>query len=597
MRRATKEFGTLAIASAIVLSVCGVAVASMAGVQIEQVLEYPGSLLRAGSIDRYAQATIAANGVSAPVEMVAEVRVRGWRDRADRLADVSVVTARAQHASELAQGSTVSPEHSLARSLAGRRVLASLTSAARAALPTTGRATVGMVAVPQGETVGLVINEVITPRAADETTAPATAPAAVSAPTTSAAVPVVTSLSRYWGKPGTNVAILGSGFGASQADGHVSCSGARATVVSWSDTRIVFAVPVEATEPGYVGVWAGGRSSNGKYFVPSDQPTVTSISPREGAPGTVVTVRGSNFGLAQSDGWVSFAGASGDVVSWSDTEIRVVVPRNAMSGYAGVVANGLSSNGTLYAPYGLPVLEEVSSARLVRGDAVTLLGRSFGSEPGTIVLGRARITPQVWEDDRITFTVPAGVSSNYLGVLKDDDSTSNGVWVNVVPRMVAISRWWASPGDEIVMTGVGFEASPDVSGYTAYVGGRPAQVLSWSDSSIKVRVPADAPSGYVGVGCPAATSNGVHLVVVTPADVRAVTPDTAAPGADVEVTGSGFGPSRDDLKVTLGGAECEIVSWSATKIVFTVPPGASSGYVGVSKNNVSSNGVWLKVAP
>lgn len=608
MKKKFRELGSLMSATFIVLGVCGVALVSMAGAKGA----VPGpvrALFQRPMPERSAQAHLSSQGLVKPVVCTADVRVIGWRDRASRVTEISVVKARPVGVStEVGQQASVSPAGAVAASLEGRRLLASVKAPVAARMPAKGSARVRLVAVPQGDTVGLVIDDVLSGASAPASVAVSVRPrassgtAAVSSVANTATrdpAPVAESLSVYYGKPGTRVTLLGVGFGVAQGDSFVVCSGARARVESWSDTRIEFIVPAEATLPGYVGVHVGGRSSNGLYFIPADRPTVTSISPREGAPGTLVTISGSNFGAAQGAGWVSFAGATAEVVSWADDRIQVVVPRNAAAGWAGVVANGLSSNGLLYGPYGLPYVSAISTQRLTKGDTVVVTGRDFGDVKGWVLVGTAKVTPTTWSDKRVTFTVPAGVRSGYLGILREDRYTSNGWWVNLVPRMQALSSWWARPGSEITLTGVGFGS--DKGEYRVTVGKVEvpgADIISWSDTTIRVRVPASAPSGYVGVGTVAACSNGKYLVVETPATVSSVTPRTASPGDVITVTGSGFGPASAGSRVLIGGVhECAVEDWADGVARVRVPAGASSGYVGVIKQNVSSNGVWLDVAP
>ena len=119
------------------------------------------------------------------------------------------------------------------------------------------------------------------------------------------------------------------------------------------------------TKQGFVGVVKSKRPSNGLYFSPFTPPIITSITPRGRVPRTTVTLRGRNFGKRQQDGVGTFAGSTAQVASWSDTAIRVIVLRDATSGYAGVVAHGMTSNGVLYGPLGAPLVTSVSARVLL----------------------------------------------------------------------------------------------------------------------------------------------------------------------------------------------------------------------------------------
>jgi RHS repeat-associated protein len=81
-------------------------------------------------------------------------------------------------------------------------------------------------------------------------------------------VPVITSLSRTWGPPGTWVTVTGSGFGASRGTSKVKFNGVNAAAYDgWSDTLITAKVSSSATT-GLVKVLKKPESvlSNGLPF-------------------------------------------------------------------------------------------------------------------------------------------------------------------------------------------------------------------------------------------------------------------------------------------------------------------------------------------
>lgn len=543
------------------------------------------------------QVYVGAGGLRVPTVYRADIEVRGWRDRGQRILDASIRDARPLEGTGTLDPAAPSVRlaSDMSGRLRGRRALVSVTRAAAARIPRSGAAVVRLVVLSRGPAATLVIDDVIGqgPSVATPTGAVSGVSAApASAPTASAQV---RELSAYFGPAGTRITIAGTGFGASQRSSWVTCCGARATAVSWSATSVAFTVPTSATRAGYVGVVVNGATSNGLFFIPFAQPTVDEISPREGAPGSSVTLRGHGFGRARGDGWVTFAGSTAQVVAWSDTEIRVIVPQSVIAGFAGVVTHGLTSNGVLFAPYGAPLVEGVSSRRVTVGDSVTLRGRSFGSATGDVVFAGRRVTPDRWSPDAVTFTVPSGARSGYAGLVRGS-WTSNGVYVTVAPRLSTVSGWWAEPGGRITLTGVGFGSRQ--SDYLVSVGGSAADIVDWSDRVIHATVPAGAPSGYVGVGNASSWSNGLYLVVEKRATISSVTPVSGGAGTVITIVGSDFGAPSATSRVLIGGtSRCAVSEWTATRIVATVPSGAASGYVGVDKQGVTSNGVWLAVTP
>ena len=146
-----------------------------------------------------------------------------------------------------------------------------------AATPTSWSATNIVVAVPSGATAGNIIVTVsgVASNGVNFTVVPA---------------PSITSLSLSSGAAGTQVTITGTNFGATQGTNFGSTSGVTfngtvASVVSWSATSVVVLVPVGATT-GNVLVTVSGVASNGKPFTVLAAPTITSVTPSFGWPGT-----------------------------------------------------------------------------------------------------------------------------------------------------------------------------------------------------------------------------------------------------------------------------------------------------------------------
>jgi IPT/TIG domain len=153
----------------------------------------------------------------------------------------------------------------------------------------------------------------------------------------------ITSISPNNGLAGTQVTIMGSGFGATQGNGNVWLGTAPAIVNSWSDGEVIATVAAVATT-GNALILQNGAMSNAIQFT-INLPQITGISPNTGSAGTVVTITGSGFGSAQGSGTVLIGSAYGSVIGWSNTEVTASVAENAVSGIVQIQQNGSSSNG------------------------------------------------------------------------------------------------------------------------------------------------------------------------------------------------------------------------------------------------------------
>lgn len=407
-------------------------------------------------------------------------------------------------------------------------------------------------------------------------------------------LPAISSLSVYNGPPDTVVSIYGTNFGPQKQNSIVWFNGIRAKFISWSDTVVTFKVPA-GVGSGYVGVQNDAGMSNGKYFIPYAAPSLSAATPLVQARGLDVTLTGSNFGTAQASGWVSFNGAKGTVKYWSNTLVVATVPSGATYGQLGIVQNGLTSNGLLFTPYWQPKVTALSANYTLVGNTVTITGTDFGTTPEKVVLNGVQLAASSWSDTQVSFVVPAGVGSGYVGILRGS-RVSNGKWLFVAPRITSLSSWWARHGSKVTVTGQGFGAS--AGKYALIFGGTAITADSWSDTSVVFTVPANAVSGYVGFtdSQRAATSNGIWLLVVDPATITSVSPTTAAPGALITINGTNFGPADPSSVLKFNGSPLTVVSWSDTQITAYAPAAPAYGYVGVWKRGVASNGVLLNVA-
>ena len=185
----------------------------------------------------------------------------------------------------------------------------------------------------------------------------------------SAKTPVISSIDPKIGRMGELITLIGSNFGEAREESYITIAGVAPTSSSyhsWQDDMIVLRIP-ELGESGLVYVYVNGKKSNGVLFsnsatVPRPvegeelglQPRITSVTPQTGAPGTLITITGNNFGVSRENAGVYF---SWDYDSgtfnpyavrepeyievseielgyefWSTREIRVRLPDGAVSG-------------------------------------------------------------------------------------------------------------------------------------------------------------------------------------------------------------------------------------------------------------------------
>jgi YD repeat-containing protein len=166
-----------------------------------------------------------------------------------------------------------------------------------------------------------------------------------------ASQPTAFRLSSNGGQTGSTITIYGVGFCSSPI---VTFNGIPATVVSSTATQIVVTVPSGATT-GEIVVSCGGNTIDAGLFSTGSSlvPSVTGFSPVSGAPGTSVTIAGTNFQPNSTN--VAFSSAAALITGATGTSVTAVVPSDASSGPITVFNSegaGVSSTNFVVLPVG-----------------------------------------------------------------------------------------------------------------------------------------------------------------------------------------------------------------------------------------------------
>lgn len=91
-------------------------------------------------------------------------------------------------------------------------------------------------------------------------------------------------------------------------------------------------IPRAGSGPLVVAVENGGTDRTAQPFVVTQAPTIAEFTPTRGPAGTVVTIRGMNFGRRSGLIRVWLGEQPLQLQRSSDEELEVVVPRGAASG-------------------------------------------------------------------------------------------------------------------------------------------------------------------------------------------------------------------------------------------------------------------------
>lgn len=147
------------------------------------------------------------------------------------------------------------------------------------------------------------------------------------------------------GPVGTKVVFFGQGFGAAKGSGDkVTFGGHLAAIAQWSDHTIVVHLPMDA-ETGPIALTVQGRERTvGTFTVHT--PRVTGMTPSTAPIGTLLRISGEHFGFYSESGSTPFSfmdfntgenrvdigGVRAVIYRWQDDRIDVWVPFSAKSG-------------------------------------------------------------------------------------------------------------------------------------------------------------------------------------------------------------------------------------------------------------------------
>ena len=403
--------------------------------------------------------------------------------------------------------------------------------------------------------------------------------------------PAISSVGPTIGGAGTSVSISGSNFGP--IAGTVTFNGAPAILNSWNSTHIVVTVPGAATS-GNIVVTSGGLSSNGLAFTML-APTITSVTPTSGAPGTSITIAGTSFG--SSAGMVTFNGQSAPISSWSASSITVTVPGTATTGNIVVNDGGLPSNGSAFTV--APIIGSVTPAVGAVRSVVTIAGANFTQTQGTVTFGGQAATISSWSNTSIVATVPTTTATGPVSVTAGGMASNTNITFTVPPPQIAsIAPNIGGTGNPITITGSGFQDSQGSGSVSFYNEGIAPAISSWSDTQIVATVPRGTNTGPVKIyAANNQVSNSVNYTVPN-LTVNTLSPYTGPVGTQVTINGAGFGTTQGTSVLTFNGqAPSSIASWGDTQIVATVPVTSSTGPVKVTVNNINSNNDLVFTVP
>jgi hypothetical protein len=208
------------------------------------------------------------------------------------------------------------------------------------------------------------------------------------------------------GPVGTKVVFFGQGFGAEKGVGdRVTFGGHLAAIAQWSDSAIVVHLPMDAETGPIVLTMQGRDRSAGTFTV--HVPKVIALTPPAAPIGTLLRISGEHFGFYSESGSTPYAftdfnigenrvdigGVRAIIYRWQDDRIDVWVPFSAKSGPVVIYRGATKPNpdgtccavkDTLKTEAGvftvvMPQIDSYSPQSGGLDELITIKGSGFGS--------------------------------------------------------------------------------------------------------------------------------------------------------------------------------------------------------------------------
>lgn len=374
------------------------------------------------------------------------------------------------------------------------------------------------------------------------------------------------SISPGYGPPGTIVELSGSDFGSDQAAGSVFVNGREAEIVFWSNTLIRFIAPENASG-GVVSLLLRGRELTAGLFKVT---RVFGISSENVTAGSVITITGEGWGNARAASDLKFsADISAPIISWSDERVVFSVPAAAISGDLTAFVSGAVMR---VATMRVVSIDQVTPARGIAGDEMTVAGHGFGDQQGAgyACIGATKLQILSWSDQAIRVKIPAEARPGRLQVFAHN-ILSNGFSV-VITAITSVDYRRRPAGSSLTIEGFGFG---DDSGFVLFDDAVSTVFSVWRDDRIVVEIPETA-TGSVALSV---SNMGVRS---QPFDfdvtwVEDLDLSEGWPGREIVISGNNFGQGAAGDKVTIGGVVAPVISWTNSEIRFRVPFKTVSG--------------------
>src|SRR5699024_3399590 len=318
---------------------------------------------------------------------------------------------------------------------------------------------------------------------------------------------------------------------------------------------------------------------------------------------TTVKINGHGFSPQADSNHVSFNGYRTDVLKADSTTLIVKVPKEATTGSKKVKAGNQTAEGptrtvTETARQQVEVTEIAPKQGPV-GTDVTIKGQNFNTtkKNNTVTFNSAKAAIKSASKTKLVVSVPQKATDGPVKVTVNGQTASGpsfDITQKPIPQVqvTGLSPKKGPVGTKVTITGKNFSSTKSKN--TVMFNGTKATIKSASTTKLVVTVPQGATNGPVKVTTNGQTATGPSFTVTPDPDeqltISGISPKVGPTGTSVTITGTNFSSTKSENTVTFNGTKATISSASTTKLIISVPQGATDGLVKVQVGNQTAEG-------
>jgi IPT/TIG domain len=387
----------------------------------------------------------------------------------------------------------------------------------------------------------------------------------------------IDSVTPQAGPPGTKVTFKGSGFSPKKKNNTVTLADVKCKILRANSHELLVQIPAKGAQSGRFGleVKGVGKIEHSVVFPVAYPPQVNGFSPASGRAGTEATIQGSHFSSNPRGIQVLLTGQACQVLAVSDDEIRVRIPRVAVSGPFEVVIDKMGSAASkkvfeVWAPLAVTRMEPLYG---LPGTEIKIWGTGFKSDPSahTLIIGNKSVKIDRLENGALIFKIPEDAPDGQVVLrleVKDRGASMIAMPLTIMhsPMITDFSPKRGPAGTVVTITGNYF--GTNVNHIRVMMGTQIVQASAVTPTMIRLTIPQGVASAPFSVATKrrgeARTKKSFETFI--PVHLTNFLPSMGFAGQVVNLFGNGFETVAKRNKVTLNGQKVQVLEASATRL-------------------------------